>query len=132
MGYYQFPKMTLYTVDFPESDHIHHIQRQIEDDNRTLLDEIKNSYVYRRSELDRGEIEESELAEIDKIAYKLANNKNRPLFPLEADYNFDKLKGCPYVKVDKPPFAKKKAGWDTPTDPKEIKTTHSILKGRLL
>ena len=141
VAYYLFPKMTLYTVDFPESDHIYHIQRKTEDDNRTLLDEIKNSYVYRRNELDRGEIEESELTEIDKIAYNLANNADKPLFPLEPDYNHDTLKGCPYVKVDKPPFVKK-GGWKkSPTTReiqanqevvKEIKTTHPILKGRLV
>lgn len=141
VAYYLFPKMTLYTVDFPESDHIHHVQRKTEDDNRTLLDEIKNSYVYRRSELDRGEIEESELTEIGKIAYTSANNADKPLFPLETDYNYDTLKGCPYVKVDKPPFVKK-SGWKkSPTTSeiqanpgiiKEIKTTHPILKGRLI
>lgn len=141
VAYYLFPKMTLYTVDFPESDHIHHLQRKTEDENRKLLNEIRNSYVYRRSELDRGEIEESELTEIDEIAYSLANNKDKPLFPLEPDYSHDTLKGCPYVKVDKPPFVKK-GGWEkSPTTReiqankdiiKEIKTTHPILKGRLV
>ena len=138
VAYYLFPKMTLYTVDFPESDHIYHVQRKKEDDDRTLLNEIRNSYEYRRSELNHGEIEESELTEIDKIAYSMAN---KPLFPLETDYNYDKLKGCPYVKVDKPPFVKK-GGWKKiPTTReiqenkqiiKEIKTTHPILKGRLV
>ncbi len=141
VAYYLFPKMTLYTVDFPESDHIYHVQRKTEDDNRTLLNEIKNSYVYRRSELDRGEIEESELTEIDKIAYTLANDADKPLFPLEPDYSHNILKGSPYVKVDKPPFIKK-GGWKkSPTTGeilanqeviKEIKTTHPILKGRLV
>ena len=141
VAYYLFPKMTLYTVDFPESDHICHVQRKTENDNRTLLNEIKNSYVYRRSELDRGEIEESELIEIDKIAYTLANNADKPLFPLEPDYSHNILKGSPYVKVDKPPFIKK-SGWKkSPTTGeiqanqeviKEIKTTHPILKGRLV
>lgn len=141
VAYYLFPKMTLYTVDFPDSDHIYHIQRKTEDDNRTLLDEINNSYVYRRNELNKGMIEESEMTEISEIAYKKADTENSPLFPLEPDYNHDTLKGCPYVKVDKPPFVKKDGWKKNPTtreiqaNPeviKEIKTTHPILKGRLV
>lgn len=141
VAYYLFPKMTLYTVDFPDSNHIYHIQRKTEDDNRTLLDEINNSYVYRRNELNKGVIEESEMTEISEIAYKKADTENSPLFPLEPDYNHDTLKGCPYVKVDKPPFVKKDGWKKNPTkreiqaNPeviKEIKTTHPILKGRLV
>ena len=141
VAYYLFPKMTLYTVDFPDSNHIYHIQRKTEDDNRTLLDEINNSYVYRRNELNKGVIEESEMTEISEIAYKKADTENSPLFPLEPDYNHDILKGCPYVKVDKPPFVKKDGWKKNPTkreiqaNPeviKEIKTTHPILKGRLV
>jgi hypothetical protein len=86
-------------------------------------------------------IEESEMTEISEIAYKKADTENSPLFPLEPDYNHDTLKGCPYVKVDKPPFVKKDGWKKNPTtreiqaNPeiiKEIKTTHPILKGRLV
>ena len=141
VAYYLFPKMTLYTVDFSESDHIHRIQQKEEDGKRLLLNEIKNSYVYRRNELNKGMIEESEMTEISEIAYKKADTANSPLFPLEPDYNHDTLKGCPYVKVDKPPFVKKNGWKKNPTkreiqaNPeviKEIKTTHPILKGRLV
>ena len=141
VAYYLFPKMTLFTVDFPESDHIHHIQQKEENEKRVLLDEINNSYVYRRNELNKGMIEESEMTEISEIAYEKANTPDSPLFPLEPDYNHDTLKGCPYVKVDKPPFVKKDGWKKNPTtreilaNPeviKEIKTTHPILKGRLV
>jgi len=141
VAYYLFPKMTLFTVDFPESDHIHHIQQKEENGKRVLLDEINNSYVYRRNELNKGMIEESEMTEISEIAYKKADTADNSLFPLEPDYNHDTLKGCPYVKVDKPPFVKKDGWKKNPTtreiqaNPeiiKEIKTTHPILKGRLV
>ena len=141
VAYYLFPKMTLFTVDFPESDHIHHIEQKEENGKRVLLDEINNSYVYRRNEFDKGMIEESEMTEISEIAYTKADTADNPLFPLEPDYNHDTLKGCPYVKVDKPPFVKKDGWKKNPTtreiqaNPeviKEIKTTHPILKGRLV
>lgn len=141
VAYYLFPKMTLYTVDFPESEHIHHIQQKEENGKRVLLNEIKNSYVYRRNELNEGLIEESEMTEIKEIAYMKADTTDNPLFPLESDYNYNTLKGCPYVKVDKPPFVKKDGWKKNPTiseihaNPeviKEIKTTHPILKGRLV
>ena len=141
VAYYLFPKMTLFTVDFPESDHIHHIEQKEENGKRVLLDEINNSYVYRRNELNKGMIEESEMTEISEIAYTKADTADDPLFPLEPDYNHDTLKGCPYVKVDKPPFVKKDGWKKNPTtneiqaNPeviKEIKTTHPILKGRLV
>ena len=131
VAYYLFPKKTLYTVDFPESDHISHIEVNTPNDDDTLFEEIKNSYTYRRNELSNGVIEESELKEIKKIAYDLANSNETPLYPLEPDYDNNKLKSCPYVKTEKPPFAKKKADWKKSKDPKDIKTTHPILKGRL-
>lgn len=132
VAYYLFPKKTLYTTDFPKSEHIHQVNVNTADDERELFDEITNSYKYRRNELNQGHIEESELTDLNTIPYVEANNTDNPLYPLEADYNDDKLKGCPYVKVDRPPFAKKKADWSKTKDPKEIKTTHPILKGRLV
>lgn len=138
VAYYLFPKMTLYTTDFPTSDHIRQIVVKTEASNRELFEEIKNSYAYRRETLDNGFIEESELTEIAELAYTKASTDNKPLYPIEADYNDKKKKkeiqkkGCPYIKKDKPPFVKQKANWSTPSDPKEIKTTHPILKGRLV
>ena len=131
VAYYLFPKKTLFTVDFPESDHITHIEVDTSDTDATLFEEIKNSYTYRRNELNTGVIEESELTEIANIAYTQASTAETPLYPLEPDYDNNKLKGCPYVKTEKPPFAKKKADWKKSKDPKDIKTTHPILKGRL-
>jgi hypothetical protein len=83
--------------------------------------------------LNRGHIEDGEMTEIDDLEYTKASTAEKPLYPIDVDYNNKDKKGCPYVKVDKPPFAKKKAKWNTSKgDPKEIKTTHPILKGRLV
>lgn len=134
VAYYLFPKMTLYTTDFPTSDHIRQIVVKTEASDKKLFEEIQNSYEYRRCTLDNGFIEESELTEIAELAYTKASTDDKPLYPIEADYNDKKKKnkGCPYIKKDKPPFVKQKANWSTPSDPKEIKTTHPILKGRLV
>lgn len=134
VAYYLFPKMTLYTTDFPTSDHVCKMEVKTEASNRELFEEIKNSYAYRRETLDNGFIEESELTEIAELIYTNASTDDTPLYPIEADYNDKKKKnkGCPYIKKDKPPFVKQKANWSTPSDPKEIKTTHPILKGRLV
>lgn len=134
VAYYLFPKMTLYTTDFPTSDHVRKIKVKEEASDKKLFEEIQNSYEYRRCTLDNGFIEESELTEIAKLAYTEASTDDKPLYPIEADYNDKKKKnkGCPYIKKDKPPFVKQKANWNTPSDPKEIKTTHPILKGRLV
>lgn len=134
VAYYLFPKMTLYTTDFPTSDHVHKIKVKAEASDKKLFEEIQNSYEYRRCTLDNGFIEESELTEIAELAYTKASTDDKPLYPIEADYNDKKKKnkGCPYIKKDKPPFVKQKANWSTPSDPKEIKTTHPILKGRLV
>ena len=131
VAYYLFPKMTLYTIDFPTSDHIRQVKVQTEAAERDLFVEVQNSYDYRRDELNRGFIEECELTEIAELAYTEAAD-NKPLYPIDVAYNTKGLKSCPYVKKDKPPFAKQETNWDTPTDPKEIKTTHPILKGRLV
>ena len=132
VAYYLFPKMTLFTFDFPESDHIRLVKVKTEAKDRRLDKEIQNSYVYRRSELDAGFLEESELKEIEKLDYTLSSTPETPHYPLDVAYKTKGLKAGPYVKTDKPPFVKKKSKWDTPEDPKEIKTTHPILKGRLV
>ena len=134
VAYYLFPKMTLYTTDFPTSDHVCKIKVKAEASDKKLFEEIQNSYEYRCCTLDNGFIEESELTEIAELAYTKASTDDKPLYPIEADYNDKKKKnkGCPYIKKDKPPFVKQKANWSTPSDPKEIMTTHPILKGRLV
>ena len=131
VAYYQFPKMLLYTPDFSDSDHIRMIKPKADAANRKPDIEIRNSYKYRRQTLNDGFVEDSELDEIEKLAYNDAS-KTESLYPLDVAYKTKGLKSCPYVKVDKPPFVKKKPQWDAPTDPKEIKTTHPILKGRLV
>lgn len=132
VAYYLFPTMTMYTSDFPESDYIRRIKVKTEAASRNLFEEIKNSYKYRREELDLGFIEDSEMNSIEELKYTKAGSTT-PLYPLDVAYGTKNLKSCPYVKVDKPPFAKKKANWNTiKSDPKEINTTHPILKGRLV
>ena len=133
VAYYLFPLKTMFTTYFPESDHIRHIKVKTEVEDRDIIQEVQNAYQYRRDELKRGHIEDGEMTEIDKLEYTKASTAEKPLYPIDADYNNKDKKGCPYVKVDKPPFAKKKAKWNTSKgDPKEIKTTHPILKGRLV
>ena len=132
VAYYLFPKMTLFTSDFKESDHIRYVKVKTAAKDRKLDKELQNSYVYRRSELDAGFLEESELEEIAKLDYKTKENPDKPHYPLDIAYKTKDKKSCPYVQADKPPFVKKKPNWDTPEDPKEIKTTHPILKGRLI
>ena len=137
VAYYLFPKMTLYTTAFPASDHIQAVEVATADANRGVFEEVKNSFEYRRNDLDAGLIEDSELELISELAYTLASKPKKPLYPIKAAYSKDKKeekkkKGCPYVRTEKPPFAKKKVNGDTPSDPKEIKTTHPILKGRLV
>ena len=132
VAYYLFPTMTMYTSDFPESDYIRRIKVKTEAASRNLFEEIKNSYKYRREELDLGFIEDSEMNSIEELKYTKAGSTT-PLYPLDVAYGTKELKSCPYVKVDKPPFAKKKANWNTiKSNPKEINTTHPILKGRLV
>ena len=132
VAYYLFPTMTMYTSDFPESDYIRRIKVKTEAASRNLFEEIKNSYNYRREELDLGFIEDSEMNSIEELEYTKAGSTT-PLYPLDVAYGTKDLKSCPYVKVDKPPFAKKKANWNTiKSNPKEINTTHQILKGRLV
>ena len=132
VAYYLFPTMTMYTSDFPESDYIRRIKVKTEAAARNLFEEIKNSYKYRREELDLGFIEDSEMNSIEELKYTKAGSTT-PLYPLDVAYGTKELKSCPYVKVDKPPFAKKKANWNTiKSNPKEINTTHPILKGRLV
>lgn len=132
VAYYLFPLMTLFTSDFPESDHIHFVKVKTEAKNRRLDKEIQNSYVYRRSELDAGFLEESELTEITKLDYTTNADPDKPRYPLDVVYKTKDKKSCPYVQTDNPPFVKKNPNWGTPEDPKEIKTTHPILKGRLV
>lgn len=132
VAYYLFPLMTMFTSDFPESNHIRRIKVKTEDASRNLYEEVQNSYKYRREELDHGFIEDGEMEEIADLEYAKAGITT-PLYPLDVAYSTKGLKSCPYVKVDKPPFAKKKTKWNTSKgDPKEIKTTHPILKGRLV
>ena len=133
VAYYLFPLKTLFTTYFPESDHIRHIKEKTEVEDRDIIQEVQNAYQYRRDELNRGHIEDGEMTEKDALEYSMASTAEKPLYPIDADYNNKEKKGCPYVKRNKPPFAKKKAKYKkAKSDPKEIKTTHPILKGRLV
>ena len=133
VAYYLFPLKTLFTTYFQESDHIRHIKVKTEVEDRDIIQEVQNAYQYRRDELNRGHIEDGEMTKIADLEYTNASTAEKPLYPIDADYNKEEKKGCPYVKKNKPPFAKKKATYEkAKSDPKEIKTTHPILKGRLV
>ena len=133
VAYYLFPKCKLFTTDFSESDHIVNVDINPDVEKRELFEEIKNSYIYRRGELDNGKVEDSELCKIENLQYTKDTSGILPRYPLEEDYNKKGYKKCPYVKTDKPAFAKKSPNWgDSKADDREIKTTHSILKGRLV
>jgi hypothetical protein len=132
VAYYLFPKMTLFTANFPAIDHVRKVKVKTDAANRELFDEVRYSYDYRRSELNQGFIEDSELEEIAKLNYTMSSTPEKPHYALDVAYKTKGLKACPYVKTDKPPFAKKKADWGTVKSPKETKTTHPIFKGRLV
>ena len=133
VAYYLFPKCALFTTDFPESDHINKVAIDFDAKDRILFEEIKNSYEYRRNELDNGKVEDSELCKIAELEYTKDTTNLTPRYPLEEDYNKKSCKKCPYVKTDKPAFAKKSPKWgDNKADVRETRTTHSILKGRLV
>lgn len=135
VAYYLFPKCKLYTTDFSESNsnYIDKVEVDFEAKNRELFEEIKNSYEYRRNELYKGKVEDSELCKIEELEYTKDATKLTPRYPLEGQYKREKDKKCPYVKTDKPAFAKKSSNWgESKASDREIKTTHSILKGRLV
>ena len=130
VAYYLFPLMTLFTTDF-SGNHIRHVVVKTDAASRNLFAEVQNSYKYRRDELDKGHIEDGEMTEIASLDYG-KDVVTQSLYPLDEAYNAKGLKKCPYVKDSKPPFVKK-AKWDTKkSNPKEIKTTHPILKGRIV
>ena len=132
-AYYLFPLCKLFTTSFPASDHIVSVEVNADARNRVLFDELKNSYAYRRAELNAGRVEDSERCKIADIPYNVALTSGQALYPLNEPYNKKGVKSCPYVKTDKPPFAKKSPQWEkSDPDVREIKTTHPILKGRLL
>ena len=133
VAYYLFPKCKLFTTDFSGSDHIEKVEVDFDAKNRTLFEEIKNSYLYRRGELNNGMLEDSELCKIEDLQYTQDTSGTLPRYPLEEDYNKKGYKKCPYVKTDKPTFAKKSPNWsDNKAGVRETKTTHPILKGRLV
>lgn len=133
VAYYLFPKCKLFTTDFQGSDHIEKVEVDSDSENRKLFEEIKNSFEYRRNELNNGKVEDGELCKIENLEYSKDTSKLTPRYPLEEDYNKKGCKKCPYVKTDKPAFAKKAPSWgDKKADIRETKTTHPILKGRLV
>lgn len=122
VAYYLWPKCLLLSTTFPEvDDAIKRVKVKEERQSNNLFEEIKNSVQYRRGELDQGHIEESELEVIATLNY---TQSGQDLVPIKPDYNQKDRKGSPYVEGGK------KSG-DAPTDPRQIPTTHSILKSRL-
>lgn len=130
VAYYLFPKYKLFSNNFQQSEHIVHVKVNDDASKRVLFEEIKNSYAYRRGELNDGFVEDSELCKIEGLAYDKAS-KTQPMFPLKEDSTKKGMKKGPYVRSDKPAFASKSVNRSDKKDLREIKTTHSILKGRL-
>ena len=122
VAYYLLPKCLLLSTTFPEvDDAIKRVKVEEERQSNNLFEEIKNSVQYRRGELDQGHIEESELEVIATLDY---TQSGQDLVPIKPDFKQQDRKGSPYVEGGK-------KSWDAPTDPRQIPTTHSILKGRL-
>lgn len=131
VAYYLFPLQQLYSCDFEESEHIVSVKRNSKDEQRTLFEEICASYRYRREELDKGWVEQAELTPIEETDY--GNDISvRGLYPLESDFDQKTLKSCPFVNTDKPFFSKSSTNRGKSTDLRENKTTHKVMKGRLL
>ena len=84
-AYFTMPWHKLYTTSsrIAEGANIEHVSPANDDD---LLRKIKNSYRFRRKQLQQGKIETAEGIEFEEIPYAEAQ-KNKGFFPLSPDYN---------------------------------------------
>ena len=125
-AYYLLPQCKLVTADsFKAHSAIQQVKVDAERSLHELYEEIKNSYEFRRKELNNGHIEESELMPIANTEYA----QQQGLVPLKGQYKQEDKKGVPYVSKPK----KDNKSWEDnrSDDPKTIATTHPILKNRL-
>ena len=125
-AYYLLPQCKLVTADsFKAHSAIQQVKVDAERSLHELYEEIKNSYEFRRNELNIGHIEESELMPIANTEYA----QQQGLVPLKGQYKQEDKKGVPYVSKPK----KDNKSWEDnrSDDPKTIATTHPILKNRL-
>ena len=121
VAYYLLPQCKLVTADtFAPHSAIQQVKVDAARVKQNPFEEIKASVLYRRNELDRGHIEESELRAITDIPCA----QQQGLFPLEDE---KKKKKGPYVSRSK----KRNKKWDKATEPKQTATTHPIFKNRL-
>lgn len=104
MGYYLFPKATLYVPEgekgsnYLKGNHVQAVPLDADEHLDDSLQALRNSYEYRMRELAAGRIEESESQNLDDLSYhqKAEDADTGEMFPLDKDYNNDKLKGKPY------------------------------------
>lgn len=138
VGYYLMPKKQLFTADFTEIPGSKLIKRVNTSIDKTLYEQIKNSYVFRMEELRKGHIEEAETMDVfDDADGYYAQTLSRNLCPLSVT---EKTEGRGENKtvvaakknseqVFKP--SKKIDFEKVDALPSEIATSHPILKGRL-
>ena len=89
-AYFVMPWARLFTYDKHLSgDGVIHVEEP--QDLSLLLPRIRESYLYRRSQIDQGQVETAEQQPLDTIAYEKDTEKKN-LFPLEADYNKKDIK----------------------------------------
>lgn len=93
MGYWVFPKHQLVTYEEtlgdPHDDIVYY-----PDTGRDVFAEVCRSYEFRMEQLRRGVIEEGEQSELSGIDY-YNNQEGLGLYPLEPDYNDNRVKGRP-------------------------------------
>lgn len=137
VGYYIMPRKVLVTSDFNEIEGSR-LVKHIESKDTNLFEQIKNSYVFRMAELERGHIEEAEEIDIkDDTGCYYAQQEEQNLCPLkvkEKTSGRGANKQVVYKKKESNrvfrPSKKPKFDQDDLT-PSEISTKNAILKGRL-
>ena len=82
-AYVLLPEVKVITPNTFEGAHYY---IRCERPHASLINEMKNSYLYRRNQILKGDVEDGEYIEIDKLDYySLTNDANNPLVPLEKD-----------------------------------------------
>lgn len=127
-AYYILPDAQLISYDDFAGDKNHIKKIEKPDNYFTLFSMIKNSFKFRKEELQSGKVEEAEMLPLVDNSDPPRNNLNylnkKDVVPLETDYNEKNLKGSPYVS------GKKKTKYQK-LSINEKPTTHKILKGRI-
>jgi hypothetical protein len=139
VGYYIMPRKQLITSNYDEiagSKLIRHITPA--NSATPLIQQIRNSYTFRKGEILRGHIEEAETMDIKDIAdcYH-AKEEDLKLYPLSVtEHPTGRGQNRHVISVTKDSESvfnpsKKFSYDDKDKEPCEIATSHAILKGRL-